>query len=252
MMFNKGIALAGNLIVDQVKRIDAYPSPGLLTTIREEMRSLGGLVCNCALDLAKLDPTLPLQAIGIIGDDDLGKYILTELAKHPSIDTKNILKSGRTSYTDVMTDLDGNRTFFQYRGANDLFAPEHIKWNNIHADILHIGYLLLLDHMDQVDSQYPTVMCRVLANAKAADLVTSIDVVSEEGDRFSKLIPPVLPYTDYCIVNEVEAERITNVTLRSISGDVLDKNLQAACEKLLDMGVGRWAVIHMPELSCGM
>jgi len=56
----KGIAVAGSLIVDDIKYIEAYPGQQALTTITSMERSAGGLVSNCVIDLARLDPALPV------------------------------------------------------------------------------------------------------------------------------------------------------------------------------------------------
>lgn len=250
----KGIAVAGNLIVDFIKYIDNYPKPQMLTSITGMSRSTGGLCCSVTLDLARLDPSLPVKAIGLVGADEAGDYILSQFAAHPSIDASRVKRQGATSYTDVMTEKDtGARTFFHYRGSNALLGPEHFDFNGLDAGILHIGYILLLDALDAPDAEYPTAMCRVLDMARKAGVRTSIDVVSEDGERFAKLVPPALRYADYCIINEIEASRTTGVELRDgASGGVMQASLPEACRRLMDMGVGKWVVIHMPEMSCGL
>lgn len=249
----KGIAVAGNLIVDYIKYIENYPTPQMLTTITDVSKSTGGLCCNCVLTLAKLDPDLPIKAIGLVGRDEAGDYIMSRFGEHPSIDVSRVLKQGFTSYTDVMTVKDtGARTFFQYRGSNALLGPEHFDFDSLDADIMHIGYILLLDALDAPDDEYGTVMCRVLDRAQKAGIKTSIDVVSEEGERFAKLVPPALRYADFCVINEIEASRTTGIGLRDGAGGVVEANLPEACGKLMDMGVGKWVVVHMPELSCGL
>lgn len=248
----KGIAVAGNLIVDQIKYIDRYPSPSTLGSITAVTRSLGGLVCNCTVDLAKLDRSIPLKAVGVVGQDDAGDYILQQLAAYPSIDIARVRRGGATSFTDVMTESDGRRTFFQYRGANAQLCPDDFDFSELSADILHIGYILLLDLLDGPDPAYPTAMCRVLDRAQKAGIRTSIDVVSEDSGRFPQIVPPALRYTDYCTINELEAERITGIPLTRGSGALIRENMEKACHRLKEMGVGRWAVVHTPERSCGM
>jgi sugar/nucleoside kinase (ribokinase family) len=249
----KGIAVAGNLGVDYIKTIENYPAPQALTAITGSSRSTGGLCCNCVLALARLDPGLPVKAVGLVGEDEAGDYILSQFAPHPNVDASRVGRAGLTAYTDVMTEEgSGRRTFFHYRGADDLFGPEHIDVSTLEADILHIGYILLLGRLDAPDPEFPTVMCRVLRDAQKAGIQTSIDVVSEDGERFSALVAPALRYADYCIINEYEASRTTGVPLRDASGVLVRDNLPEACRRLMDMGVGRWAVVHMPELSCGL
>ena len=46
-------------------------------------------------------------------------------------------------------------------------------------------------------------------------------VVSEAGERFNKLVPPALKYTDICCINEIEASRTTGVEIRDAEGNAL-------------------------------
>jgi sugar/nucleoside kinase (ribokinase family) len=144
------------------------------------------------------------------------------------------------------------RTFFQYRGANADLCEEDLNWKNNNAKILHIGYILLLDALDQPDDEYGTKMARLLAKAQNEGIKTSIDVVSEVGNRFKALVPPALKYTDYCVINELEAQQAAQISLRGEDGALLEENMGAALEKLFSMGVSTWAVIHAPEGGFGM
>lgn len=246
----KGIAVAGNLIVDQLKKIDVYPQNSKLTTIREIHRSLGGAVCNCLMDLARIDSNIPLKAVGMIGTDERGEFVLKTLNQFSNIDLSGVIREGKTSFTDVMMDeSDKSRTFFMYRGASTNFSEKHFYLESLQADILHVGYILLLDGMDAVDDEYGTVMARVLCKAKQRGIKTSIDIVSEEGDRYRKLVPPSLKYTDYCVINEIEAGKTVGIELRDETGGLILKNIPKVLKKLRDMGVSKWVVIHTPESS---
>ena len=249
----KGITFAGCFFVDNIKYIENYPAFQSLTHVIDVARATGGLVPNCGLTLAKLDPYLPVKVMGIIGEDEAGDYVLSQFDGLDNVDTSNIIRRGRTAATDVMTvKSTGQRTFFTDNGANKLLVPEDFDYKKLDAEIMHIGYILLLNGLDAPDKNHPTAMCRVLDAAQKAGIQTSIDVVSEEGDRFAKLVPPALKYADYCIINEHEASRTTGIKLRDESDNVLNNNLTAACNELMEMGVGRWVVIHMPEMSCAM
>ena len=119
-------------------------------------------------------------------------------------------------------------------------------------NIVHIGYILLLPALDQADDEYGTKMARLLHRAQKAGMKTSIDVVSESGDRFAKLVTPALKYSDYCVINELEAQQTTGVLLRDDDGTLHTENMPAALKKLKELGVSTWAVIHCPEVGCGM
>ncbi|MCC8180144.1 MAG: carbohydrate kinase family protein [Planctomycetes bacterium] len=250
----RGIAVAGNMIVDKLYPIAGLPKAGELTTITEGISSAsGGAVCNVVVDLAKLDPELPLTALGRVGDDEEGRFILDGLRSHANIDCSHVRTSGKTSFTIVMADeVTKQRTFFQYRGANAEFCQEDIDFAALNADLLHIGYILLLDRLDSEDSEYGTKMARLLCAAQRHGLRTSIDVVSESGNRFQRLVPPALKYADYCIINELEAQATTGVMLRTDTGKLRTENILDALKKLKAMGVSRWAVIHSPEGGYGL
>ena len=95
----KGIALAGNILADLVKTIKEYPRIGMLSSIRSVRRSVGGCVPNTGIDLAKIDRSIPLSAIGRVGDDDDGRYVLSQLQRR-GIDTGRVRVSS-TAPTSV-------------------------------------------------------------------------------------------------------------------------------------------------------
>ena len=249
-----GICVAGNAILDILYPIECYPGKSELTTITEGItRATGGALCNVAMDLASLDPSLELSAVGIIGDDADGDFIEQQLEQYENISLSGLKREGRTSFTIVMCEnTTKHRPFFQYRGANAQLCEADFDWDKIDAKILHIGYILLLDALDQEDAQYGTKMARLLHEAKQHGIKTSIDVVSEMGNRFEKLVPPSLKYTDYCVINELEAQQATGVLLRGDDGILQKENIKRALEELFRMGVSTWAVIHAPEGGYGM
>ena len=253
-MQNKGICCAGNMIVDITYPIETWPKQNELTHITEGIQSSpGGSVCNTVTDLARLDPELPLQASGFAGHDAEGDFLMQELGKYPNLDLSMVRRDGRTSFTAVMSNNQTKeRTFFQHAGANAYYCEDHIDWEKLRADIFHIGYILLLPALDQEDPEYGTRMARLLHRVQEMGIRTSIDVVSESGDRFKKLVVPALRYADYCIINELEAQQTTGVALRGEDGRLLREHFPEALRTLRALGVSRWAVIHCPELGCGM
>ena len=250
----KGICCAGNMIVDITYPIETWPRQNELTHITEGItQSTGGCVCNTITDLARLDPALPLVASGFAGHDAEGDFVLSELGKYPNIDLSMVQRDGRTSFTAVMSNnRTKERTFFQHAGANAYYGEDHIDWEKLDVDILHVGYILLLPALDAPDAEYGTKMARLLHRAQEKGIKTSIDVVSEAGDRFAKLVTPALKYADYCVINELEAQQTTGITLLGEDGILRKEKLPAALHRLKELGVSGWAVIHCPELGCGM
>ena len=86
-----------------------------------------------------------------------------------------------------------------------------------------------------------------MARAQAAGVKTSADVVSEDSDRFARIVNPSLKYVDYCILNEIEAGKTTGFKIRQAGGHLDTVVLKHAAGALLQQGVGELVVIHFPE-----
>lgn len=255
VMERQGIISVGNWIVDSVKFIERYPTRGNLTTITRIEEGLGGCAHNVLVDLARMRSGIPLYAGGCVGDDAYGRMVLDATAHH-GIDTSNmsVLPGVATSYTDVMSETGGEstRTFFHFRGANACLTPEQVLSVQSPARIFHLGYLLLLDKLDAGDDEYGVAAARVLHELQKRGYRTSVDVVSEESDRFCRVVLPCMPYTDYLIVNEVEAGACCRTALRDAGGRILRDKVELAARQLLDMGIRRLCVIHFPEGGLAM
>ncbi|MBM3881138.1 MAG: carbohydrate kinase family protein [Verrucomicrobia bacterium] len=244
-----GLLAGGNWIIDQVKLVDVYPQREQLANIRTQTEGTGGAPYNVLVDLAKLGATFPLLAAGLVGKDSLGDQILAHCRKL-KIDTKYLRQSPQapTSYTDVMTEVEGGRrTFFHLRGANALWSGADLDFRKLKARILHLGYLLLLDELDKPDKNHGTKAAALLAKAQAAGLKTSVDVVSEDSDRFPKIVTPALKFVDYCILNEIEAGKTTGFKIRLPDGSLDTVAVRHAAGALLQLGVRELVVIHFPE-----
>lgn len=250
----KGICVAGNMIVDILYPTNGWPKQGQLVQIQDGIsRATGGAVCNTIIDLAKLDPEMKLYAMGKIGMDAEGDLIMEKLGEHKNINTENVLREGISALTLVLSDqISKERTFFTYLGANGKFSENDIDWSKLDCNILHIGYILLLTALDQEDPEYGTHMARLLAEAQKHGIKTSIDVVSEAGDRFTRIVPPAMKYTDYCIINEIEAGQTTGIALRDENDCLIKDNIPAVLKRMKEMGVSTWAVIHCPEGGYGL
>ena len=80
---------------------------------------------------------------------------------------------------------------------------------------------------------------RLLRQAQENGLKTSIDVVTESGNRYKNLVPPSLKYTNYCCINETEAQMITDVPLENLKRDERQFNFRKACTLLKGHGCQR-------------
>ena len=252
IILREGIAFAGTIAVDEIKKIKKYPGKSELASINHIYRSSGGAVSNCGVSMAKIDPELPIDVIALIGDDNNGQFLMNTLQRYPNIDVTQLITMGKTPFTDVFQDeTDHSRTFFAFRGNSDLFDENTIDFTNVNSKILHIAYILLLDSLDQEDPEFGTKMAYVLKKARNQGIKTSIDVVSENSDRYEKIVPPSLKYTNYCVINELEAGKTVGLALRDHAGALRVERIKEVLIRLADLGVEDWVIIHCPEGSFG-
>ena len=244
----RGIILAGNILADIVKRIDCYPKMGMLSNILSVSRAVGGCVPNVGIDLAKIDRSIPITAMGRIGDDEYGRYTVSKMQKY-GIDTSRVAVSANTptSFTDVMSEPSGERTFFHSRGANAEFSPEDVDLNGIDASILHIGYIFLLDYFDGDDGEYGTVMARFLHDVQARGIKTSIDVVSDSSADYKNKILPSLKHSDYAIMNEIESCNIYGLDPYGADGKIKIDVIKETAIRMAEAGVSEKVIIHAKE-----
>ena len=242
-----GILAGGNWILDRTKIIDVYPAQDALANILAETSCNGGGAYNVLVDLARLQAPFPLAAVGLVGDDAAGEYIRKDCQAH-RIDTRQLhtSKEAPTSHSDIMTvKSTGRRTIFQRRGANAFLDAAHFDFAQSGARIFHLGYLLLLDRLDRPDPACGTVAAAVLQRAQQAGFKTSVDVVSEDSDRFAGIVRPALRFCDYCVLNEFEAGRTTGIQIVR-EGRIDIGAARRAAHELLAAGVHEWVVIHFP------
>lgn len=250
----KGIIAAGNMLVDHVHQITSWPQPGWLTEITHSERSTGGAPLNVLLTLAKLHANLPLQAVGLIGEDADGDYIMAMLEQY-HVNRQHVRRTSfaPTSMSQVMTSPGGQRTFFHSPGANRLLDLPAFDRLNPAMRIFHLGYLLLLDSLDLPDEEYGTRSARLLALMQAQGYETSLDLVSRQGDpRYQPLVMPALRWLDYLVINELEAGEFSGLPVRRDDGAPHVENIVTAAAQLLAAGVRQRVVIHCPEGAWGV
>ena len=233
-MSNKsGIAVAGTILVDKLNEIAAYPASGELTKILSVSRAVGGAVPNVGIDVKRVDPSIPVVAVGKIGKDSEGDFLVDTLEEN-GVDTSLLVRGDKpTSFTDVMSIVGGQRTFFTFPGACAEFGIDDVDFDKLDVKMLHLGYFLLLDKVDGGDGE------KILKAAQERGIKTSIDLVSENSDRYH-IVKSCLKYTDNVIVNELEAGMIAGI-------EPCRENLEKIARAIKEMGVSERVIIHMPE-----
>jgi sugar/nucleoside kinase (ribokinase family) len=90
------------------------------------------------------------------------------------------------------------------------------------------------------------VAARLLAQIRERNIKTSIDLVSEESDRYQQIIAPSLRFATYCIINDFEAEKLSGIPIRQGQA-LIPGNLKSIATAILGFGVDELVVIHFPE-----
>ena len=246
-MARSGIVCAGCWLVDHNKSIARWPAEETLSSIVEQRRDGGGPAHNVAMDLARLGAAFPIAAMGAVGDDEAGRFLL-DACRERGVDASGLrtVPGAHTSQTDVMTvRATGKRTFFHYQGANALLAPDDFDFAGSTARLLHLGAPGVHERLDGPRGGDASGWVTVLERARAAGLETNLELVSAEPAEIGRLAAPCLPHLDTLIVNDYEAGALTDLEVVA-NGVVSVPTARAAARALLDAGVRELVVIHFP------
>ena len=195
-----GIACGGNWILDLAKVVDLYPQETSIAFIQGESMGGGGCAFNVTLNLAIFDHDLDLYGLGVIGNDIYGNFLVDQFRSYPHVHLEHLRRTSEdgTSYTDVYNVAStGRRTFFHYLGANRLFCPDDVDLEKLPVNFFHLGYVNMLEAMYQPDAQFKN-SCRPAPGQRCRkrNIKTSIDLVSEDSDRYSQIIAPCAAHYD--------------------------------------------------------
>ena len=68
-----GFLTAGTFCLDRNITVDAWPEEDMVTTVRAVARAGGGSACNFAIDMRRLDATVPVETQTLVGADADGE-----------------------------------------------------------------------------------------------------------------------------------------------------------------------------------
>jgi sugar/nucleoside kinase (ribokinase family) len=201
------VACLGILVADLLCRpVDRYPERGELVLVDEMSLHTGGCAANTGVDLVKIG--IETAVLGKVGNDGLGDFVRSKLGA-TGINTQGIVVDPvtNTSGTSVLVFGDGERSFVHYIGANATYKVEDVAWDVIEgAKILHVAGHFLMPGFDGAPC------AQVMKEAQQRGLVTTLDTAGAPRPDWGELITPVLPYVDYALPSENEAQVITGQT----------------------------------------
>lgn len=247
-MNRTGFICAGCWTLDRVKLIDTWPAEEALAMIGEIDRQGGGSAHNVGIALKRIDSTLPVEGIGLLGRDADGEFLF-ERARMYGIETRQMhrMDTVATAFTDVMTVRGtARRTFFHHAGTNDYLTAAHFDFTDTCARFLHLGLLGVHAGLDRCPEGGSNGWVTILASARAAGLETSIELVSIDAARIRELALPCLPHLDRLIVNDQEIGALAGITTVVQGKADPDRCLDAA-HAVQARGGLTLVVAHYPE-----
>jgi sugar/nucleoside kinase (ribokinase family) len=205
----KKIVCVGICTVDAIGRtIDDYPPPGGLRLFDDLTIATGGNALNCSIALAKMG--IPCSLITKVGDDILGRFVLSEAEKN-KIDVSGTIRDtggASTPFTFVSVAPDGQRSFFHTMGTNATLRLDEIDMGIVSsATFCFVTGTMVMKTLDGPQT------AELLQRAQAAGAQTLLDTVYVDSARnWREIIEPCLPHLDYFIPSEPEATAITGQT----------------------------------------
>ncbi|HET9018857.1 MAG TPA: carbohydrate kinase family protein, partial [Acetobacteraceae bacterium] len=166
----------------------------------------GGSACNVAVDIRRLDPTMPVATIGLVGDDEDGRFLLAE-ADAAGIDRRRmqVTAAAPTQFTDAFgSRASGRRTHLYFEGTAALLTPEHFDFSQVAGRIFHLGLPGIHRRMDDARGDDANGWVATLRAARAAGFLTSLELASVAPERIAAIVRPCLPHLDVLIVNDSE------------------------------------------------
>jgi sugar/nucleoside kinase (ribokinase family) len=197
------VVCAGLVVADHLcPPLDHLPRAGELVAVDELVLNIGGGAANTAVDLARLGVTATICAR--VGDDIFGRFA-TETLKAHKVNT-SALKTDQglaTSQTLIVNVKGQDRRFIHCVGANAGFTAADLDAILEQPPrVLHIGYFLILPHLDA------SGLAERFARARQAGTVTLLDVATPGPGNYLEPLKVVLPHTDVFVPNTDEAELI--------------------------------------------
>ena len=193
------IIVMGDINVDVIFTIPAYPLPGNEAIASSVRMHTGGSAVNTAIALAKMD--MDVGFIGRVGHDSLADRVLADL-KESGVDCSHVQIDPKvsTGLIFIAVTEDGERTMFGARGANSFTQAKAIDPDYFaNCRWIHLSSYSFLAH-----HQYETILA-VLDLAKNSPYTrVSLDIGTEPALRARSQIVEVLPRLDVIIPNETE------------------------------------------------
>jgi len=116
----------GHAALDILGVADGWPEPDVKTLLRSLERQGGGPAATAAVTIRRLGT--PARFLGVVGDDDLGAWVLGDLRRE-KVDVSDVrVRRGKTSHLSVCVSdpLTGSRNVFWHPGDAPDLTPREV------------------------------------------------------------------------------------------------------------------------------
>lgn len=201
------VTVAGHVCLDIIPTWPAAASlgqliPGKLIEMGPAQLSTGGAVSNTGLALHRLG--LPVQLVGKLGDDAIGRAVLDLLSRAgPALADGMVIAPGEaSSYSVVISPPGVDRLFLHCPGANHTFAAADVPYDRLAGQamrLFHFGYPPLMKRIYTDGGEH---LERMFARVRSLGVTTSLDMarVDPACDAgrvdWAGLLARVLPQVD--------------------------------------------------------
>jgi sugar/nucleoside kinase (ribokinase family) len=162
--------------------------------------SVGGGAINTAVTFA--NQGFKTAVISLVGKDPEGMHIKDKaLAYGIHCDFLAEDKNYTTSFSFVLSLLDGSRSVFRYKGASWHLQDKHIPWTEFRAKWLYINHMA---------GESAHVLPKLLEQAKSKGIQIAWNPGSTQLENPQEL-QKLMGYADLFIVNQEEASQIVDI-----------------------------------------
>jgi sugar/nucleoside kinase (ribokinase family) len=249
MSDRRGVLSAGTWCVDFNKSIARWPDEDTSNEVLAIDRQNGGSGSNMAFDLKRLDPDFPVEAMGVVGDDDLGRFLFEECDAHGVVRAALCARpGGATMSVDAFNvKANGRRTHFYHQGVAAEMTPDDFDFSSTRARILHLGLPGAHKAMDLPWRGEASGWVAVLRKARAHGLSANLELMTTRAERLVELGRPCLPHLDCLIVNDYEIGALAGRETRRADGSTDPAAVSRAIDDVLALGAMCWAAAHFPQ-----
>ena len=192
------VVTVGHILLDLRFCVERFATPDRESPITSQSHSVGGSAANVAIGVRRLGGLS--KVIGKVGFDDFGKSALEDLARE-GVDISNVridALGGRTGFTVVIIDSQGQIAMYGFKGAAEELLPEEVTPQAVsNARFMHIASLRL---------DTSTHAARL---AKEKGITVTWDPGRVQAQLGLEKLKPIVSLADIIFPNELEAKAMT-------------------------------------------